>query len=99
MTQDLEYYSSLLNQGYSEPQALLHTQSHFPEFNPPVSTPPVLNPSHEVKSENIVNEEVDSRSQYIPVSKSKIKKALLERMQLNQETRGELENLFKMFVL
>jgi len=97
MTRDLEYYSSLLNQGYSEPQALLHTQSHFPEFNPPVSTPPVLNPSHEVKSENIVNEEVDSRSQYIPVSKSKIKKALLERMQLNQETRGELENLFKMF--
>ena len=97
MTQDLEYYSSLLNQGYSEPQALLHTQSHFPEFNPPVSTPLDLIPSHEVKSENAENEEVDSRSQYIPISKSKIKKALLERVPLNQETRGELENLFKMF--
>ena len=97
MTQDLEYYDSLLSQGYSEAQALQHTQSHFPEFYPPVSPPLALMPTHEVGPENIANEMIDFRSQYIPISKSKIKKALLERVQLNQETRSELENLFKMF--
>lgn len=97
MTQDHEYYVSLIGQGYSEPQALQHTRSHFPEFNPPVAPTPTPQVVHENELENVSNEIIDSRSQYIPVSKSKIKKALLEREQLDQEAKGGFENLFKMF--
>lgn len=97
MTQDLEYYTSLLNQGYTEEQAIQHTQSHFPTFISPVSPPLSVKETPEDVVENTSNDTIDSRSQYIPISKAKIKNALLERVQIDEAARGELENLFKMF--
>ncbi|MBD37733.1 MAG: hypothetical protein CMB10_01685 [Euryarchaeota archaeon] len=97
MSQDQSYYSSLIEQGYSETQALQHTQSHFPDFNPPAATPIIPYTEEGNVVENDSNEIIDTRSQYIPISKSKIKKALLERVQLEPNARRELENLFKMF--
>ena len=65
MSQDQSYYSSLIEQGYSETQALQHTQSHFPDFNPPAATPIIPTEEGNVV-ENDSNEIIDTRSQYIP---------------------------------
>ena len=97
MDQDQSYYSSLIEQGYSESQAVQYTRSHFPDFTPAISSPSISYTEGGNVAENDSNEIIDLRSQYIPVSKSKIKKALLERVPLEPSARGELENLFKMF--
>jgi hypothetical protein len=99
MSDSKAYFDSLIQQGYDENQADQYTKQHFPEFE-------LENKATIVVPKEIINQNSEDsieaklenpRSQFIPVTRNKIKQSLLSNWQFDEEMKAKFSNVFKMF--
>ena len=99
MSDSRVYFDSLIQQGYDENQACQYTKQHFPEFELENKATIVV-PQEIISQNNQDSTEVkleNPRSQFIPVSRNKIKQSLLSNWQFDEEMKSKFSNVFEMF--